>query len=374
MKRRIICAVVFLLACCLPIWAYDWQAQTLPELLFAHIETSGSHVMLADKDNHVGQGEEVAISKDFYMARHAVSNLQWQQFITQTARQAPSYWNNGTIPEGKEQHPVVWVSADEAEAYCQWLEKQYPDYTFRLPTQGEWEYVACGNQRTVYPWGNQADVTYKDGALTSRFNFNAVIGAFILQKPEQLATFNNPKSTRYGEQEQVKNIFSISQDGSVSGWIDHGNYLGFVYTDLFTAINETGGYTCAVDAYPEGASQWGCYNMSGNCWEWTSTIEEATNGAERGQMVNIIKGGSWYATKGSCKVSYRGEGRKGSGRYATVGIRVVAEKRNTSGINRISGEKHRDYYSSEGCKIRKPASGLVLVRQDNRITKKILKK
>lgn len=347
------------------------QAQTLPDALFAHIESSGTYTMLADKDNHLGQGEEVAISTDFYMARYAVSNQQWRQFLDATEGMAPGYWADGKIPEGKEQHPVVWVSADEAQAYCKWLETQYPDYTFRLPTQGEWEYAACGSQRTVYPWGNNADVIYQDGVLTSRFNFNAVIGAYILQNPEQLATFNNPKSTRYGEQEQVKNIFSISQDGSVSGWIDHQNYLGFVYTDLFTAINETGGYTCAVDDYPTGVSEWGCYNMSGNCWEWTSTIEEATNGAEKGQMVNIIKGGSWYATKGSCKVSYRGEGRKGSGRYATVGIRVVAEKRSAANIDHIQKplSPMRQQYNLSGRRADINSKGVLIVDRQKYLAK-----
>ena len=285
------------------------RAQTLPEALFAHMESNGTYTMLADSKNHLGQGEQVSISKDFYIARYAVSNIQWKEFITSTGRQFPSYWDGGKIPEGKEQHPVVWVSADEARAYCQWLESNYPDYNFRLPTQGEWEYAACGSGRTVYPWGNDADVTYQDGVLTSRFNFNAVVGAYILQTPDQLATFNNPKSTRYGEQEQVKNIFSISADGSVSGWIDHSNYLGFVYTDIFSAINEAGGYTCAVDAYPDGVSEWGCYNMSGNCWEWTSTIEEATNGAEKGQMVNVIKGGHGMPQKAvaRCRIVVRVE-------------------------------------------------------------------
>ena len=33
------------------------QAQTLPNALFAHIESSGTYTMLADKDNHLGQGE-----------------------------------------------------------------------------------------------------------------------------------------------------------------------------------------------------------------------------------------------------------------------------------------------------------------------------
>lgn len=339
------------------------MAQSLPETLYAHIESNGTHTMLADNNNNLGMGEQVSISTDFYMARYAVSNAQWLQFITATDRQAPSYWQGGAIPEGKDQHPVVWVSVDEAQAYCQWLETQYPDYIFRLPTQGEWEFVACGSQRTLYPWGNEANVTYKDGILTSCFNFNAVVGAYILQNPDRLATFNNSKSTRYGEQEYVRNIFSISQDGSVSGWIDHGNYLGFVYTDIFSAINEAGGYTCAVDAYPDGACQWGCYNMSGNCWEWTSTIEEATNGAEKGQMVNIIKGGSWYATKGSCKVSYRGEGRKSSGRYATVGVRVVAEKRSATAVRSIEYNRSSKQllYDSLGRKIDSNVKGVIIM-------------
>ena len=42
--------------------------------------------------------------------------------------------------------------------------------------------------------------------------------------------------------------------------------------------------------------------MSGNCWEWTSTEEIASNGAEKGQLTNTVKGGSWYATALSCRV------------------------------------------------------------------------
>ena len=52
------------------------QAQTLPDALFAHIESSGTYTMLADKGNHLGLGEKVAISTDFYMARPAREVLQ----------------------------------------------------------------------------------------------------------------------------------------------------------------------------------------------------------------------------------------------------------------------------------------------------------
>ena len=117
----------------------------------------------------------------------------------------------------------------------------------------------------------------------------------------------------------------MSATGGVTGWVDHKNYLGFIYTDIFTEINDAGGNTCPVDAYPEGTSWCGCLNMCGNCWEWTSTVEIAQNGAEKGQSVNVIRGGSWYANASSCKTSFRGEGRKASSAYNTVGFRLVAE-------------------------------------------------
>ena len=90
---------------------------------------------------------------------------------------------------------------------------------------------------------------------------------------------------------------------------------------------DNGGYTTPVNQYPNGKSLFGVYDMSGNVWEWTSTRIIAANGAEKGQSVYAIKGGSWYATPSSCRITMSGEGRKPNTGYNTVGFRVVAVKK-----------------------------------------------
>ena len=299
---------------------------TAPNDSFVHITTNGKYTYIADSYNSIGDGETVDISREYWICKYAVTNAEWKAYIDACGESAPRYWSNGDIPAGREKHPVLWISCDAAEDYCRWLSSSNKEWRFRLPTQAEWEYAAS-NSGNLYPWSDYAEASYEDGELTSRFNYNGVIAAEVLKNPDRIATYNNEKSERYGEQERIGDIISIKSNGGVSGWVNHSNYTGFIYTDIFSEINNAGGNTCAVDAYTEGVSWCGCYNMSGNCWEWTSTVEVAQNGAEKGDEVNIIRGGSWYATSSSCRVSFRGEGRRPSGAYNTVGLRLVAERK-----------------------------------------------
>ncbi|MHC4153170.1 MAG: formylglycine-generating enzyme family protein, partial [Planctomycetota bacterium] len=83
-----------------------------------------------------------------------VTNKQYARFLKDSGYKPRhdenflKHWENGKIPAGKEDHPVVYVDLNDARAYAKWAGK-------RLPTQEEWQHAAQGPKRLKYPWGNQ---------------------------------------------------------------------------------------------------------------------------------------------------------------------------------------------------------------------------
>lgn len=101
---------------------------------------------------------------EYSIGKYPVTNAQYQTFIRNTNSQPPRGWDGENYPPEKSDHPVVNVSWNHAQAYCQWL-GQRTGKPYRLPTEAEWEYAARGTDGRTYPWGEDMD--------KSRANYNS---------------------------------------------------------------------------------------------------------------------------------------------------------------------------------------------------------
>ncbi len=234
---------------------------------FAHDFGDGVSMMLVPAGCFMigssdGQSNEQPVHEQcwdepFWIDRDEVTNAQYERFIDAGGYTNRVYWteagwsartsNNWTQPRywtdnrynGADQ-PVVGVSWYEAFAYANWHAEQ-TGLPVRLPTEAEWEYAARGPNALIYPWGNDFDGT--------RLNFCDVNCSFE--------------------------------------WADRSVDDGFQYT-------------APVGSFPNGASWVGAFDLSGNVWEWTSSLldsypYQAADGreAENSIGVRVLRGGSW---------------------------------------------------------------------------------
>jgi formylglycine-generating enzyme required for sulfatase activity len=93
----------------------------------------------------------------FMMDKFEVTNADFAVFVetagyeTYAEKEGRTSWR-AAYSEGKESHPVVYVTFEDALAYCTWVDK-------RLPTEAEWEKAARGPEGFIFPWGDEWDAS-----------------------------------------------------------------------------------------------------------------------------------------------------------------------------------------------------------------------
>jgi formylglycine-generating enzyme len=110
-----------------------------------------------DMGDSVGHGEsnekpvhEVCVN-DFYIGKYDVTNEQFRKFHSE---HNSGQYDGLSLNDDKQ--PVVNVSWYDAVDFAKWL-SQKTGYTYRLPTEAEWEYAARAGTKTKYFWGNNSD-------------------------------------------------------------------------------------------------------------------------------------------------------------------------------------------------------------------------
>jgi len=126
-------------------------------------------------DFRLERPQREVLVEGFWIDQNEVTNRQFERFVKETGYQteakkqgSAAIWQT-YYTVGKEDHPVVAVSWNDASAYCQWLDK-------RLPTEAEWEKAARGSEAYLWPWGDFWDAA-RANSIESGLNGTEAVGA-----------------------------------------------------------------------------------------------------------------------------------------------------------------------------------------------------
>lgn len=215
---------------------------------------------------------------------HAVAlnnSFAWWKWVTGANWRHPE--GPGSDLKGRENHPVVQVSWEDANAYAKWAGK-------RLPSEAEWEYAARGGLKEKrYPWGDEFKPNGKHMANTFQGHFphdGIAEDGYLRTSPVKSFPANG-----YGLYDMAGNVWQWTND-----WY-------------------------RADTYVDRASQGICLNNP-------IGPEKSFDPLEPYATKRVIKGGSFLCNPSYCE-SYRPSARRGEAvdtGTSHVGFRLVSSE------------------------------------------------
>ena len=180
------------IAVALAAWLLPADAGRAEDRSFDLVDIPAGTARLGDAKGDANEVVETRAVPAFRIMRHEVTNRQFARFVEETGylsgpeKGERSYvwtdkwrWVKGatwrrphgpeSTIEGRDDHPVMQISARDADAFC-------AHYGMRLPSEVEWEYAARGTDGRRYPWGNDGPVA-EDGVRNANFGTVACCAA-----------------------------------------------------------------------------------------------------------------------------------------------------------------------------------------------------
>jgi formylglycine-generating enzyme required for sulfatase activity len=141
---------------------------------------------------------------DFYIDQYEVTNALYKACVVEGACQPPD--KTGSFTRGNyygnyeyDNYPVLFVSWENARAYCQWRGMD-------LPTEAQWEKAARSDDARLYPWGDNIHPDYA--------NYNDYVGDTV-----EVGSYEAGKSP-YGAYDMAGNAWEW-----VADWYSETYYL-----------------------------------------------------------------------------------------------------------------------------------------------------